>query len=222
MSMSSTTVTSRDNTYLFLASFVAVFCLLSFGLAAVDNPARQARYTPVVIAHGTLMTGWLVLLCYQAYLIRQNKPVLHKRLGKLSVVLVATFTVLSAKVALDLHEELGRDATLFANMAILANFLSLYILAVYFAFKKRVQVHKRLMLVASIALILPAFSRFTDAFDLPQQLSIPLYFLFLLVIPTVHDVVRQRKVHIASVLAVSYSLLIFVGVVAFAFTTGLL
>ena len=220
--MSSTTVTSRDNTYLFLASFVAVFCLLSFGLAAIENPARQARYTPIVIAHGALMTGWFALLCYQAYIVRQNKLGLHQRLGKLSIILVAAFTVLTVKVALDFRGGVGSDATLIANMAVLANFLSLYILAIYFAIKKRVQVHKRLMLVASIALILPAFSRFTDAFDLPQQLSIPLYFLFLLVIPTVHDVVRQGKVHIASILAVSYSLLIFVGVVAFAFTTGLL
>ena len=220
--MSSTTVTSRDNTYLFLASFIAVFCLLSFGLAAVENPARQARYTPIVIAHGALMTGWFVLLCYQAYIVRQNKLGLHKRLGKLSMILVSAFTVLTVKVAFDFRGGLGNDATFVANMAVLANFLSLYILAIYLAIKKRVQAHKRLMLVASIALILPAFSRFTDAFDLPQQLSIPLYFLFLLVIPTVHDVVRQGKVHIASILAVSYSLLIFVGVVAFAFTTGLL
>ena len=220
--MSSITTTSRDNTYLFLASFLSVFCLLSFGLAAIENPDRHARYTPIVIVHGAFMTGWFVLLCYQAYIVRQNKLGLHQRLGKLSMILVAAFTVLTVKVSLDFSRGHGSDATLIANLAVLANFLSLYVLAIHFAIKKRVQVHKRLMLVASIALILPAFSRFTDAFDLPQELSIPLYFLFLLVIPAIHDVVRQRRLHIASVLAVSYSLLIFVGVVAFAFTTGLL
>jgi hypothetical protein len=66
--------------------------------------------------------------------------------------------------------------------------------------------HKRLMLLASVAIVVPAISRWPGAAEyLPISLMVPQ--LLLLLAPIVYDLVRLRRVHPATGWGVAFYLL---------------
>ena len=124
--------------------------------------------------HGLIFTTWFVLFFVQARLVARHRLDLHRRLGVFGAVLAP----LGACMAIGVSIHAVRRSFL-ADSASLANvnlrpfaldlgsslmFASLVGAALYF--RRRGGIHKRLMVLASCSLLLPAIGR------------IPLHFLF--------------------------------------------
>ena len=81
---------------------------------------------------------------------------LHMKLGLLSVGLAIVILLSGIAMTLDTYVRLGRADIVAVNLFITINFFILYTLA--FVKRKNPAAHKRLMLYASISMILPARS----------------------------------------------------------------
>jgi len=159
--------------------------------------------------HGIVLTVWFLLATVQPYLVASNRTRVHKRIGKAGYVIAITLVALSVlTVAM-------RDAPTIdefpirggPNLYSLAMFLSCAIMGL--RLRNKPNVHKRLMLMASIPLLAPAMDRmaripalndFLSGIlfwfpDSPQIAFATLGFLALIISVVVYDLFTERKVH---------------------------
>ena len=127
---------------------------------AFGSPALS----PLVHLHGLLFTCWILLFAVQTTLISAGRPDIHRKTGIAGALLAAAMVVAGLLVAIGLArrgvDPSGRGEPL-QFMAIplfdLLLFAALVSLAVYWRSKS--PIHKRLMLLATIALLPPALFR---------------------------------------------------------------
>ncbi len=113
--------------------------------------------------HGLLLTLWFVLTVTQARLAQTGHTSKHRQLAWTAIPVVAGVVISGAWVntALALRLTSAQDPEnmfIWANYMSLLSFVALVCLAV--RARRRLTVHRRLMLFASIAIIGPAFARF--------------------------------------------------------------
>jgi hypothetical protein len=128
--------------------------------------ARQL--TPLAHLHGVLMTSWIVLFATQATLIRKGHVALHRRLGVCGAVLAAVIVFVgSLTVAAAIGRRFpGAGLARFARIFVEFDGLSLWMFgALVLAavlWRSRGDLHKRLMLCATVALLPPAIGRIAE------------------------------------------------------------
>jgi hypothetical protein len=162
-----------------LAIMMIVVSIAGFAPAIVSPAGRRAPLTLLASVHGVVFLAWLLLFLAQSLLAATGRIGLHRRLGLASVVLLAlmissgflTTTAmvrrgfdLSGDQHIELHPHLGRTleldgytASVF-NFGALLTFAVLAIAAIYY--RRRPEVHKRLMLFANVALMGPPITHF--------------------------------------------------------------
>jgi len=120
--------------------------------------------SPLVHFHGVLFTSWIVLFLVQATLIAAKRTDIHRRLGIAGALLSVLMPVVGAVVALNAARRGfsppgGPPPLVFLAIPLgdLVVFASLAWLALYF--RSRSEIHKRLMLMATIQLLTPAIAR---------------------------------------------------------------
>ncbi len=118
---------------------------------------------PILIhLHATVFTGWLVLFLTQVVLAASGRVAWHVRLGRVGtgygvlVVIVGLLTGIS-RSAHRFQLGLGGEHLLFVAIADMTVFSIFFGAAI--AFRRRPQVHKRLMMVAATMLLVAAASR---------------------------------------------------------------
>ncbi|OBV10113.1 hypothetical protein [Erythrobacter dokdonensis] len=148
------------------------FTLLAFGLKAVVHPEVQARYTPIVVFHAGSMVGWLALLVTQAFAAARFRLAVHRAFGRASLALVAAMLVSGGVISWRISEELGRPEVTVVNLAAFATFIPLYILAIRYARQRDIAAHRQAMLIATLALMTPAYARVVQVLGLPDPVAI--------------------------------------------------
>lgn len=155
-----------------IASALLVFCLIAFSWKAIAAPEVRLRYTPIVIAHAGAMLAWFALLAMQAYLAAAGRFALHRRLGAASLALVAVMSITGAIISVNIGEELGRREVTIVNLASFAIFLPLYAAALWWAGRRSIHEHRLAMLIASLALMTPAYARVVQVLGLWDPIAI--------------------------------------------------
>jgi len=148
-----------------LLGFLAVF----IGFAKTLPPAIKDVRTPgLIYIHGALSFGWLCLFFVQATLIKYNNFKLHKLFGLLGLV-IATGAALTMPPAgvFEVQKELQTDGVsaysdMFGTVTTAVMFLGIVIAGILN--RKNPQVHKRLMLLATILILWVAWFRFRHYF----------------------------------------------------------
>jgi hypothetical protein len=134
-------------------------------------PLSQGRFhaPPVIFVHGALAFSWVLLFLVQPSLIRRGDYGLHTRLGGVGAVIAVALAVTGVAVGVyatqrDLAAGLGEPAVsnLVGVCTSLAMFLALVTAGV--ALRARPETHKRLMLLASVLVVWPAWFRFRHYF----------------------------------------------------------
>lgn len=129
-------------------------------------PMATGRLSAPTVAHvhGLLFFSWISLLVAQAFLVRTNRTWLHRRIGWAAVPLAVAMAASGAGVGL---HAVGRDLAVMGEasysqligvltgMAILLAYVGIAI-----AMRKRPDWHKRMILLATIAILWPAWFRF--------------------------------------------------------------
>jgi hypothetical protein len=119
--------------------------------------------TALVMLHGLLFTSWVLLFAVQVALISADQRALHKRLGVLGFGLVVAMAVVGTLAALHgVSRHTGPPQ--FAPLAWLAiPLLDVPVFTTLIAaglYNRRIpQTHKRLMLIATIGMLMPAMGR---------------------------------------------------------------
>ena len=157
----------------------------------------------LVHAHGLVFSSWILLFLTQTFLIAARRTDLHRRLGLggavlagLLVVLGLTTAIVSARrnVAAGKPEALMFLATPFADMLV---FSVLAAAGVYH--RRRREIHKRLMLLATIAILPAAFARWPLAIVADGPRTVFATTDLFIVAALIHDFVSNRRLHPANV-----------------------
>jgi uncharacterized membrane protein YozB (DUF420 family) len=172
-----------------------------------------------LIVHGTLCTAWFVLLVAQTRLVAAGRAAMHRRLGlcgaAIAVAMVASgiqtsLGMVPRRLAEGLHLDtaeldfLGIISS--ANFSFFIVFPTLIALALYC--RRRVDVHRRLMLVASISIIGPATMRISSWFgEIPNPISTIIVFGFLAVL-IINDVMMRGRPHVATMAAAAFTVVV--------------
>lgn len=160
---------------------------------------------PTAWLHGFIMSAWLILFAIQVLLVARRRIDLHRRVGRFAAalaVLVMVVGVLAVIVRARLaipNASLTQYATLFAAFDGLSLMLSGILVACAVRWRARPAVHRRLMTMAMVALLPPAFGRVV-AYVTHQQIEIIVLALMVLAVllSVGVDSLRSAHVHRAS------------------------
>jgi hypothetical protein len=174
------------------AGFAPTYFLKTF----FDTPSLY----PLLHFHGLLMTSWFVLFGVQTWLIESRRTRLHRRLGVFGAVLTLTILVVGS-IVVGINARAGRVppgapipvivCLSFANLWVFSAFVAT---AVYF--RRQGDIHKRLMLLATLQLLTAAIQRLPlDAIS-PNPLITVFGGLDLLVLTCLaYDTIVHRRLH---------------------------
>ncbi len=163
-------VRAKRANYFFAASLIALAVVLTGFFKTFIIPLYQGTFeAPLVIyLHGGFLFLWSLVFVTQTLLIRKRFK-LHRLLGFSSLILVAcvALSTMAAGVYVmkrDLAAGLGEIAvsSLIGTFTTPLVFASLVAAGIYY--RRKPEIHKRLMLLAMIAILWPAFFRFRHYF----------------------------------------------------------
>ena len=151
-------------------------------LLPVPSPAPPAL-TNLVHLHAFLFTAWVVLLFIQTRFVAARRIDLHRRLGVIAAGVAIVMVVVGVLVAL--HAVLrgiapfGIDPHRFLIVPLVAiTLFAVFVVAGIRARQRDPQVHKRCMLLGTIALLPPAVARWALLFGLGPPVVLGVATLF--------------------------------------------
>lgn len=154
---------------------------------------------PIIHFHASVFAGWLVLFLTQAVLAATGRVSWHLRLGRIGIgygillIIVGLFTGISRSAE---RLSAGEDAEglLFAAVADMVVFSGFFGAAI--AFRRKPQIHKRLMIVAATMLLVAATARLSFLPAPPLRLPVRLAIWFSpIVLAMTHDFRSRRLIH---------------------------
>jgi hypothetical protein len=154
---------------------------------------------PLVHAHGLVMTLWIVLFLAQVSLVAARRVDLHRRLGIAGAILAALVVVVGIATAIEGARHgvsPGPPPLVFLLIPISVVLVFGIFVSAALLLRRRSDWHRRLMLLASLAILTPAIARLP--IDVVHAGGILVFFALtdLLVIACVAwDTLRNRRLH---------------------------
>ena len=147
--------------------------------------------------HGVVFSAWMVLLLAQTSLVAVGRRDTHRAVGSAGAVLAAGMVVLGVIVALESARRKvasGNTADGYGFLIVpLGDMVSFSILvACAVAYRARTDIHRRLMLLATISILPAAIGRIPGLGD-PLPFSV--YFLALIAASPIRDHLAGRRPH---------------------------
>jgi hypothetical protein len=170
--------------------------VVGFGPTYFFKPVHPSPPLPLLLhVHGIAFTTWLVLLIVQSGLVRAERVDLHKRLGIFGALLAASMVFLGLGVAIygarrgasaDGMTPLAFMIFPFGQTLLFGGFVAAGLWK-----RRKPEIHRRFILLASISLLTPAISRMVD------KRSVLAMFLTLsfVVVAMIQDWLSRRRVH---------------------------
>jgi hypothetical protein len=180
----------------------------AFAPSLFDQTARRGALTGMVVAHASFMTVWLALYLVQAGLAASGRIGMHKRLGMAAIVLAIGVVVTGYQASVDMVRrgfDLSGDLSAAPGGALaqtVFQFGGLVVFAVLagtaLAFRRRPQVHKRLMLLTVLVAMMGApLAHLVGHFQLPGVI-LPGWGVGVLLALIVHDRRTLGRIHPAT------------------------
>lgn len=161
---------------------------------------------PLLIVHGILFSSWIALFLTQTTLVAANRTRIHRKLGIAGIVLACLMIIIGTGVAIVRAKVVapppGFSSPLVFLTIPLGDMLVFAILVgAAFFYRRRVDIHKRLMLIATITLLPAAVARLPFTF---VEQGGPLVFFGLpdlFIVPMlIYDIVTRGRPHRATIL----------------------
>jgi hypothetical protein len=223
----------RSDNVFFSAMALLILATVFLGFARsyyLAGTFRAPLPSLIVHIHGAAMSCWILLLIAQISLVSAGRVDIHRRLGIAGFTLACLMVVLgvwmaTASLARHSADDVGRvyDSTnpiFTAKFAYIVPITDILIFAtiIFFAFRNRSNpaAHKRLVLIATIALIEAAIGRWPFAF-VHNGVSFLVQFAFLLPI-VAYDLWSTGKIHRATLWASVFLLCVQVIKIPIGFT----
>ncbi|CAJ0876142.1 hypothetical protein AMST5_02758 [freshwater sediment metagenome] len=200
---SSTTLSTASKDKIFYISMAAAMAVTVFvGFAPTfflkvfsDSPPLS----PLLHVHGAAFASWYLILLTQATLIANGRPDIHRLLGLAGFCLAILMVVLGVAAAIGAirsnHTPPGLDPRSFLVLPFFGITVFAILVGAGFLARKRPETHKRLMLLASIAMLDAAIARIPGVFAFGGPLaSFGLQDLFVIAC-IVYDFASRRRIH---------------------------
>ena len=194
---------------LFFSSFAvlaAVSVFIGFAPTFYLKPLFSTRpLTPLLVVHGLVFSTWIVLFGVQTLLVATHRTPVHRRLGWFGAGLALTMLIVGVSTGI-VRAKVGEAPPNVPNLAFLTVplgdmfvFGCLAGAAVYF--RRRPDAHKRLMMIATLAVLPAAFARWPFAFNQQGGLFVAFGLADLgVVLLLAYDIATRGRPHVASVL----------------------
>jgi hypothetical protein len=160
------------------------------------TPALPALYH----VHGFLFSAWMAFLVVQTGLVASRRTAVHRRLGVAGGVLALAMTAAAIAMTLDLARRMAAAPTTDGLAFTIVPFFTVIVFPVLVGiallYRRQPEVHKRLMLIATLELVTAGVAR------IPGAGSMPLFFVLTdvgLVAILAYDVITRRRPHAATV-----------------------
>ncbi len=205
----------RHDRTMIAATVLAIWLAIVLGFA-IDMVARARSGTlsfPLIVhLHVIAYAGWLVLLAVQVWLVRTGRVAVHRRLGVAALVLLPAMLVLGPATAfygVADNPYMPDKWIAWLSVNYTNAFGSVALLTAGLLMRRNAAAHKRLMLMGTIALTEPGFSRIWLSF-LEARLGegyVPFYFstyigtLVLVIAVGAYDLATRRRLHPAYIAA---------------------
>lgn len=119
--------------------------------------------SPLLHVHGALFTGWILLLLVQTSLVAANQTRVHRRLGVGGGVLAAAMVVAGYMAAIDAARRGSSIPPMSAHAFLAIPMMDMVVFPAFvgtaLALRRRTDIHKRLILLATIDLASAAIAR---------------------------------------------------------------
>jgi FtsH-binding integral membrane protein len=176
---------------------------------------RAPLPSPIIHVHGALFSCWVLLLVAQTMLVSSHRVHIHRRLGIAGFTLACVMVIVGVWAATDMlvrNGPPGRDARAF--YAIPLSDMVIFATLIFFAFRARSNptAHKRIILVATIALMIAAIARWPLAYVHRNAHHASLVSYIFVVMLVLYDLWSTHKIHRATVAAGAF--LVFVQQIA--------
>jgi len=203
---------SRDRFFLGMSVLLLLILLAGFSRTLYLRLFFEVPPIPVYLhVHGATVTAWFIWLIVQASLVNVNRIDVHRRIGMLGALIGAAVVPAGLMATLQFVPRLPEiglpfeQAPWFITWIIWAN---LHMLLGFVAFlgtalllRRRTNVHKRLMLLATISLMPPPLARIAQnlGWMLERETTfVTVTWLLLLVPLLIYDLVTAKRVHPAT------------------------
>jgi hypothetical protein len=185
------------------AAFIAAIIFAGFAKNYYLRAWLATRDISVMVhVHGLVMTAWVLLFITQTLLVANRRTDLHRKLGLVGAVLAGVVVALGVYTIANSIRRQHVDTSVgsWALAFIAFDGLSLLVFGglVFRALvlRSRPQFHKRLMLMAMIALLPPAFGRFVAYFTHDHVEAIVLLLMIGSALACVLlDAIHNRRLH---------------------------
>lgn len=188
--------------YLGLGLWGLTAVILGFGNTyALPMAQRDFNAPAVVHLHGAFCLSWLALFIVQCTLVRGSRTPIHRKLGLLGIPIAIGILISGMGTALwatsrDLPTFDLAPTTTIGTLTSLSLFLAFVVAAVLM--RRRPDWHKRLMLLATIVVLWPAFFRFRHLLPFVPRPDIWLGLVLAdlpIAIAAIRDKLRYGRVH---------------------------
>ncbi|MDX2040907.1 MAG: hypothetical protein SF097_06645 [Acidobacteriota bacterium] len=146
--------------------------------------------------HGLIFTSWVALFLTQSLLVATNRTNVHRRLGMIGAfiaILLVILGLLTALIRTKQRYELTGDKTRLSFLAIPLGDMLLFacFVGAGFYYRRRTDVHKRLMLFATIMILDAAFARILKAGSTAFFGATDLFIVGCLT----YDLITRKRIH---------------------------
>lgn len=199
-----------DVFYRAMGIVTVVIVIAGFAPRLLFPAQRVAPITPLVSIHGMLFSAWLLLYLLQTHLVATGRRTVHRTVGIVGGPLAITMVVVGYATAIamarrgyDLSGDLATTDPLGALVFPLGDLVSFSVLiGAGFWWRGRTEVHKRLMLLATVGALMAAplahlLAKFPAVRDSPAVIVLLLALLYFS--PAIHDRVSKGRVHPVSI-----------------------
>lgn len=195
----------KKSSFFFVMGWIGLFAVLAGFAKTFIIPVSSGSFkAPVSIhVHGAFALSWIILFVVQTFLIRAKNYRRHIALGTFGLFLAigTALTMLSAGVFVverELKQGLGGTAYSGIVGVCTTAIIFLTLVSAGMIFRRKKEVHKRLMLLATIVVLWPAWFRFRHYF--PSVPRPDIWFAVVLadsfiVVAWVRDLIVNRRIH---------------------------
>jgi len=185
--------------YFFMSLLIAVVVVYGFSQTIDMNLIHPTIPRPFLLyVHAAVFTGWLLFFILQSALVRTHNVRIHRTIGWFGIAMGVGIPVLGVATALtmtrfdmvQLHNPTANTDMIVPLFDMVA-FASTFALAIYW--RKKPELHRRLILVATCALTAAGFGRF-PAWILPNIVFYAGVDLLIL-LGVLHDLIVNKKIH---------------------------
>ena len=198
----------RSKFFMYVSIALLVIVLVGFSPTLYLRAFFDVPDIPLyVYGHGAALTAWFIWFCVQTTAVNYGRVALHRRLGvvgiTIGILVILSGTISAMGLAPRLLEKYGNiDSDIFritgvvwGNIGMMVAFTGFLVAAVLN--RRKSEIHKRLMYLASIGIILPAFGRIAKfpMIDLPGPPFVFGCLLMLLGMLVIFDKKNTGSVH---------------------------